>query len=150
LLAATRHPVMLLYLDNAQSFGPDSRFGRLRDKGLNENLGRELLELHTLGVDGGYTQADVEALARILTGWSVARLQDPDTAAFRFSPAPHRPGPKPLRGRRYEEAGIAEGEAALRDLAAHPATARHGATRLARHFIADVPPADAVQRIAAV
>src|SRR6185437_15028405 len=91
LLAAMRHPAMLLYLDNA----------------INENLGRELLELHTLGVDGGYTQQDVEALARILTGWSVARLNEPDPGHFPFRPGVHKPGPNTLLGRSYAEAGYA-------------------------------------------
>ncbi len=148
LLAVTRHPAMLLYLDNAVSIGPDSRFGRMKNKGLNENLGRELLELHTLGVDGGYTQADVEALARILTGWSVARLSDPRPGAFNFFPPIHEPGSKTLLGRVYREGGMDEGEAALRDLAHHPSTARRVAAQLARHFIADTPPVDAVERIA--
>jgi uncharacterized protein (DUF1800 family) len=148
LLAVTRHPAMLLYLDNAQSFGPDSPVGRRQNKGINENLGRELLELHTLGVDGGYTQADVEALARILTGWTVAPLRLPPAGGFRFFPQIHEPGDKRLLGRTYPEGGMDEGVAALRDLAEHPATARHVATQLARHFIADVPPADAVERIA--
>jgi uncharacterized protein (DUF1800 family) len=139
---------MLLYLDNAQSIGPDSMVGQRRDKGLNENLGRELLELHTLGVDGGYTQADVLSLARILTGWSITRLDLPNPGVFRFYPALHEPGPKTLLGRTYEQAGIEEGEAALRDLALHPSTARHVAVQLARHFIADVPPTDSVERIA--
>src|SRR5215470_16129687 len=148
LMAVTTHPGMLLYLDNAQSFGPDSLAGRRQNKGLNENLGRELLELHTLGVDGGYTQADVEALARILTGWTVAPLRDWHPGTFRFFPQIHEPGDKVLLGRTYRDGGMDEGEAALRDLAAHPATARHVATQLARHFIADTPPADAVERIA--
>ena len=150
LLAVTRHPTMLLYLDNAQSFGPDSMGGRRQNKGLNENLGRELLELHTLGVDGGYTQADVEALARILTGWTVAPLRDWHPGTFRFFPQIHEPGDKRLLGRLYPEGGIDEGEQALHDLAHHPATSRHVATKLARHFIADTPPIDAVERIARV
>jgi uncharacterized protein (DUF1800 family) len=150
LMAVTSHPGMLLYLDNAQSFGPDSQAGRRQNKGINENLGRELLELHTLGVDGGYTQADVEALARILTGWTVAPLRLPPAGGFRFIPQIHEPGSKVLLGRTYQDGGVDEGEAALRDLAAHPATARHIATQLARHFIADTPPADAVGRIARV
>jgi len=150
LLAMARHPAMLLYLDNAISIGPDSVIGRRRDKGLNENLGRELLELHTLGVDGGYTQADVVALARILTGWSVARLNEPNPGAFRFRPMVHEPGAKTLLGRLYGEGGEAEGVAALTAMAAHAATARHIATKLARHFIADEPPKDAVERIARV
>ena len=150
LLAASRHPAMLLYLDNAVSIGPDSPVGLRRDKGLNENLGRELLELHTLGVDGGYTQDDVEALARILTGWSVARLQEPGPGGFLFRPRVHEPGPKTLLGRSFAEGGYAEGEAALMMLAAHPATAHHVATKLARHFIADDPPRDSVARIARI
>ncbi|HJT06327.1 MAG TPA: DUF1800 domain-containing protein [Stellaceae bacterium] len=150
LLAVARHPAMLLYLDNAISVGPESRVGLRGGKGLNENLGRELLELHTLGVDGGYTQADVESLARILTGWSVARLNEPDSGRFRFRPIVHQPGAKLLLGRTYAEAGEAEGQAALLDLAHHPATARHVATKLARHFIADDPPKESVERIARV
>lgn len=150
LLAVARHPAMLLYLDNAISIGPDSIAGRRGGKGLNENLGRELLELHTLGVDGGYTQADVEALARIITGWSVARLNEPDPGRFRFRPFVHEPGAKRLLGRTYAEAGQAEGEEALRDLAHHPATAGHIAVKLARHFIADEPPKDSVERLARV
>jgi uncharacterized protein (DUF1800 family) len=150
LLAVAHHPAMLLYLDNAQSIGPDSVMGRRRDRGLNENLGRELLELHTLGVDGGYTQQDVEALARILTGWSVAQLNEPGSGGFRFRPVVHQPGPKTLLGRLYPEAGHDEGEAALHRLAEHPATARHIARKLARHFIADEPPRDSVERIARV
>ena len=150
LLAAESHPAMLLYLDNAESIGPDSIGGIRRGKGINENLGREILELHTLGVDGGYTQHDVEALARILTGWSIARLQDPEAGSFRFWPQIHEPGPKVLLGRTYPEDGQREGEKALRDLASHPATARHVAVKLARHFIADEPPHDDVERIAKV
>jgi uncharacterized protein (DUF1800 family) len=148
LLAVTRHPAMGFYLDNVQSIGPNSRFGQRSGKGSNENLGRELLELHTLGVDGGYTQKDVGALALILTGWSIARLRDPDPGNFRFVPQIHEPGAKTLLGRVYAESGEGEGEAALRDLARNPATAHHIATKLARHFIADTPPKDAVERIA--
>ena len=148
LLAVARHPAMAFYLDNVQSIGPNSPFGRRRDKGLNENLGREILELHTLGVDGGYAQKDVEALARILTGWTIARLNDPNPGTFRFVPQIHEPGVKTLLGRTYAESGPGEGEAALRDLARHPATARHIAVKLARHFIADAPPQAAVERIA--
>jgi len=150
LLAAESHPAMLLYLDNAISIGPESMAGQRSGRGLNENLGREILELHTLGVDGGYSQDDVEALARILTGWSLARLNDSSPGAFMFRDRAHEPGAKTLMGRRYAEGGRNEGVAALRDLAAHPATARHVALKLARHFIADQPPADAVARIATV
>jgi uncharacterized protein (DUF1800 family) len=149
-LAVVRHPAMLLYLDNAISVGPASMVGRRRDKGLNENLGRELLELHTLGVDGGYMQKDVEALARILTGWSVAQLRDPNPGTFMFRERIHEPGPKTLLGRSFAEAGQGEAEAAIMMLAVHPATAKHVATKLARHFIADDPPKDSIERIARV
>ena len=150
LLAAERHPAMLFYLDQVVSFGPDSLVGRRQNKGLNENLAREMLELHTLGVDGGYTQADVEALARILTGWSIARLRDPNAGTFKFYWQAHEPGAKILLGKTYRDDGYAEGETALRDLAMHPATAQHIATKLARHFIADDPPRASVERIARV
>lgn len=143
-LASTRHPAMQLYLDNAQSIGPDSLAGRLSGKGINENLGRELMELHTLGVDGGYTQADVIALAKILTGWSIDK--DGGTTGFRYYPARHEPGEAVLRGKTYgggEEGGIQ----AIRDLANDPATARHIARKFATQFIADNPSAESVERI---
>ncbi len=158
LLAVEQHPAMQLYLDNAQSIGPDSMAGRITGKGLNENLGREILELHTLGVDGGYSQADVIALARILTGWSVDRGARPvapmmnavagrvSDGRFRFYPARHEPGQKTLLGQNYPQ-GYEGGVQALTDLAHHPATARHIATKLAAHFIADDPPEEAVKRI---
>ncbi len=144
LLASTRHPAMQLYLDNAQSIGPDSLAGRISGKGLNENLGRELMELHTLGVDGGYTQADVIALAKILTGWSIDR--DGGTTGYRYYPPRHEPGDIVLRGKTYnggEEAGIA----ALKDLAHDPATARHIARKFAVAFIAENPPPESVARL---
>ena len=150
LLAVERHPAMLFYLDQVQSVGPNSPAGQQRHVGLNENLAREMMELHTLGVDGGYTQADVTTLARILTGWSVGFLVDPDVGKFRFRPRAHEPGAQTLLGKFYAEDGYDQGEMALRDLAAHPATATHIATKLARHFVADDPPKDAVQRIAKV
>jgi uncharacterized protein (DUF1800 family) len=145
LLASTRHPAMQLYLDNAQSIGPDSLAGRISGKGLNENLGRELMELHTLGVDGGYSQADVIALAKILTGWSIDRDGGAGNG-FRYYPPRHEPGDIVLRGKTYsggEEAGIA----ALKDLAHDPATARHLANKFAVQFVADNPPPDSVARL---
>jgi uncharacterized protein (DUF1800 family) len=148
LQAVVRHPAMLLYLDNAQSIGPNSPAGRRRGRGLNENLARELLELHTLGVDGGYAQDDVRALAEILTGWMIDRDRRP--GAFRFMRPAHEPGDKVLLGARYREAGQAEGDAALDALARHPSTARHVATKLVRHFVADDPPRAAVDHIANV
>ncbi|MBX6742762.1 MAG: DUF1800 domain-containing protein [Acetobacteraceae bacterium] len=144
LLAVARHPAMLFYLNNAGSVGPDSPVGRRIGRGLNENLAREILELHTLSPAGGYTQQDVQAFARILTGWSVAQLREP--FGYIFRPNAHEPGPKHLLGREFG-AGEAAGEAALRFLATHPATARHLATRLVRHFVADQPPPEAVRAV---
>jgi uncharacterized protein (DUF1800 family) len=153
LLASSKHPAMILYLDNNLSVKPGWKPPRMapppnfpRPTGLNENLAREILELHTLGVNGGYTQADVTTFARVLTGWTVGRpLANP---GFTFAPARHDAGPKTLLGRTYPQEGMAQGEAVLRDLAAHPSTATHVATKLARHFIADDPPPAAVERIA--
>jgi uncharacterized protein (DUF1800 family) len=152
LLAATRHPAMILYLDNHLSVRKGWQApARARSAafpaptGLNENLAREILELHTLGVNGGYAQADVTEFARVLTGWTVGQRPAP---GFLFDPARHEPGSRTLLGRTYTQEGVAQGEAVLRDLAAHPATALHVATRLARHFIADEPPSAAVARIA--
>lgn len=136
LRAATTHPAMLLYLDNAQSIGPRSRAGSRRERGLNENLGRELLELHTLGVNGGYSQSDVTETARLLTGWTV-RLQDGQGSGF--VAAMHEPGDKRILGRRYHE-GAEALELLLHDLARHPSTATLVATKLARHFVSDEPP----------
>ena len=157
LLAASSHPAMLMYLDNHLSVRkgwPARRVARSAafppPTGLNENLAREILELHTLGVDGGYTQADVTEFACVLTGWTAHPIMNVPAAGapgFVFDPERHEPGPKTLLGRTYAEEGQAQGEAVLRDLAAHPATARHLALKLARHFIADDPPAGAVARI---
>jgi uncharacterized protein (DUF1800 family) len=146
LLAVARHPAMLLYLDNAASIGPGSRAGQLRQRGLNENLAREILELHTLGVNGGYSQDDVRALAMVLTGWSIARPQDERPGHFMFRPLAHQPGDKTLLGKRYG-GGESEGVKALKDLARHPAAARHIAAKLARHFISDDPPRASVERL---
>jgi uncharacterized protein (DUF1800 family) len=148
LLAVERHPAMLTYLDNAQSFGPNSKAGQRRKRGLNENLAREILELHTLGVDGGYTQADVTSFALIITGWTVAgregRLGEPGT--FVFFPNAHEPSPQTLLGKLYPAGGVEQGLAVLADLARHPATARHIAWKFAAHFVADDPPASLVAR----
>ncbi|MBL8544146.1 MAG: DUF1800 family protein [Hyphomonadaceae bacterium] len=171
LLASTKHPGMLVYLDNWQSIGPNSPMAQRREgrpraggfnrpTGLNENLAREILELHTLGVGGGYGQADVQALAAVITGWTYDRprlreyiTDTPGTRSgaelFRFEQAAHEPGAHTLLGRAYAEDGVAQGERALADIAAHPSTARFVATKLARHYIADDPPAAAISRIAA-
>ena len=150
LLASARHPAMLLYLDNAQSIGPNSIAGERRGKGLNENLAREIMELHTLGVNGGYSQADVTSFARILTGWSFERGEPGmKLLRYQFQPRFHEPGSKQLLGHTFAEAGEQEGIDALTMLAAHPATARHIATQLAHYFIADNPPQSAVDALAA-
>lgn len=163
LLAVETHPAMLLYLDQAQSIGPGSLVGTRaagranprRKVGLNENLAREILELHTLGVGGGYAQADVQELARAMTGWSVGGfvrrpigIEAPD-GAFVFQPNWHEPGTRTLLGKPYRQEGEAQAHAMLADLAVHPATARHLATKLARHFAADVPPPALVERLTA-
>ncbi|MBC7917902.1 MAG: DUF1800 domain-containing protein [Rhodoferax sp.] len=142
--AATVHPAMLLYLDNAQSFGPDSRAGKRREKGLNENLARELLELHTLGVNGGYTQADVTETARLLTGWTVR----PETQGkAEFMAALHQPGSKTILGKSYPE-GPAALDQLLTDLSRHPSCAKFLANKLVRHFVTDEPPAALVDAVA--
>ena len=143
LRAATLHPAMLTYLDNAQSIGPQSPAGLRRERGLNENLARELLELHTLGVNGGYTQADVTETARLLTGWTIP--PDGDGNA-RFVARIHEPGSKRVLGRTYPE-GPEAVDQLLNTLARHPATARHLATKLVRHFVTDQPPAALVAAV---
>src|ERR1700758_5259089 len=134
LLAAEGHPAMLLYLDNAQSMGPESVAGINRDKGLNENLAREVLELHTLGVRTVYTQTDVTNFAKVLTGWTILPTVDnPDHGGeFVYIKRAHEPGPQTVIGKAYAEDGVEQGRAVLSDLARHPATARHIATKLAR------------------
>jgi uncharacterized protein (DUF1800 family) len=160
-LASARHPAMLVYLDNFQSIGPNSAAARpsrrATGRGLNENYARELLELHTLGVDGGYSQNDVQELARILTGWTVSGLAGPATRGsrgeddaplgFAFRDLLHEPGAKTLLGSRIAESGAGEGEAAIRMLCRHPATARHIALKIATHFTDDAPPGAATARI---
>jgi uncharacterized protein (DUF1800 family) len=147
--ATAKHPAMLVYLDNAQSVADgNSRRPLANASGLNENYARELLELHTLGVDGGYTQTDVRELARVLTGWTFDRRDDDDDHAFRFAPARHDDAAKTLLGQPVPGRGQAQGEWALDLLARHRSTARHVATKLARAFVADVPPPALVQRLA--
>ena len=164
LVAAVTHPAMLIYLDNVQSIGPNSFFGKRRDRTINENLAREVLELHTLGVDGGYTQEDIEEFAKALSGWAYAglgRVEDNARIQRSFGGAIatsvgeatfyaplHEPGPKRVLGRRYPEDGAGEPLAILKDLAQHPSTATFIATKLARHFIADDPPQTVVRALA--
>ncbi|MEA2910779.1 MAG: hypothetical protein QOJ15_2860 [Bradyrhizobium sp.] len=149
LKAVEQHPAMLFFLDNQQSLGPESRAGQNRKRGLNENLAREIMELHTIGVDGGYSQNDVTSLARIITGWTYAgrqgQLGTPGT--FVFNVNAHQPGAQRLLGKTYENTGLAQGEAALADIARHPSTAKFIATKFARHFVADDPPPALVARL---
>ena len=183
-MASARHPAMLTYLDNFQSIGPKSlgaragRGGNGQRRGLNENYARELLELHTLGVNGGYTQQDVQELAKILTGWTVSGIGGPgDRVAqprgnqlglggrravqgvrgapergtpvgFVFQELLHEPGTKTVLGEQYREAGIEEGQRVIRTLCRHESTARFVATKLVTHFVSDEPPAAAVDRVA--
>jgi len=150
LLAAEGHPAMLAYLDNAQSIGPNSIAGINRTRGLNENLAREILELHTLGVRTGYTQDDVIRFAKVLTGWTIISTNDnPEHGAeFIFNKRLHEPGPQQILDKTYADTGVEQGRAVLADLARHPATATHVATKLARHFVADEPPPALVDRLA--
>ncbi|MCI0753912.1 DUF1800 domain-containing protein [Teichococcus vastitatis] len=147
LQAVATHPAMLSYLDQSSSVGPGSRLGRRSGKGLNENLAREILELHTVSPAAGYTQADVTEFARLLTGWGNERWKEPLGVVFRSER--HEPGAKTVMGRRFEEGPQATAEA-LRFLAGHPATGHRLATKLVRHFVADDPPPGAVARIEGV
>jgi uncharacterized protein (DUF1800 family) len=150
LLAVETHPAMLLYLDNARSIGPASVAGIRRGKGLNENLAREIMELHTLGVRTGYTQNDVTNFAKVITGWTIVPpRQDPQHGGeFIFNPRMHEPETQTVIGRNYPDDGFAQGRKVLDDLAHHPATAKHIATKLARHFVADEPPPALVDKLA--
>lgn len=149
LKAVEQHPAMLFFLDNQQSLGPDSRAGQNRKRGLNENLAREIMELHTLGVGSGYTQGDVTSLARIITGWTFAgrKGQLGAPGSFVFNANAHQPGPQTLLGKTYDATGLAQGEAALADIARHPSTANFIATKFVRHFVADDPPPALVARL---
>ncbi|MEE4454710.1 DUF1800 domain-containing protein [Novosphingobium resinovorum] len=162
LLAVERHPAMQLFLDQAQSVGPGSAFARRaasrnprKTPGLNENLAREIMELHTLGARTGYTQADVTEFARALTGWSTAGLGRGgkarggagDPGGFVFRPMLHEPGSRKIMGRTYAQPDEGQALAILGDLASAPATADHIATKLARHFVADEPSPALVTRL---
>jgi uncharacterized protein (DUF1800 family) len=139
LQAVESHPGMLIYLDNARSIGPDSIAGRNRGKGLNENLAREILELHTLGVRTVYTQTDVTRFAAVITGWTVVPPREPQGGAFTFNPRMHEPGAQTVLGKTYPDGELEQGKAVLSTLARHPATARHVAAKLVRHFVSDEP-----------
>jgi uncharacterized protein (DUF1800 family) len=159
LLEATAHsPAMMLYLDNASSIGPDSMAAeraerrpnnnKKKHEGLNENYARELMELHTLGVNGGYSQADVTQVARILTGWSVERPER--GGGFQFDPNRHEPGTKIVMGEKFKDHGEQEGRELLHMLATQPATAQFISRKLAVRFVSDDPPQALVDRMAKV
>jgi uncharacterized protein (DUF1800 family) len=148
LRAVESHPGMLFYLDNVQSMGANSVAGINRDKGLNENLAREILELHTLGVRSGYTQQDVTSFANVITGWTWIAPQEPiHGGEFAFVQRLHEPGNKTVLGKVYPDTGVEQGRAVLADLARHPATARHIAQKLAQHFVADEPPPSLIGKL---
>ena len=147
LLAVMRHPAMLMYLDNAGSVGPDSLAGQRQHRGLNENLARECMELHTITPAAGYTQADVTAFANVLTGWSIEMRSE--TPGFLFRPNAHEPGEKTILGRTFPP-GEQGGVEALRFFASHPSTHHALAVKLVRHFVADDPPPDAVRHVEGV
>lgn len=149
LLAVESHPAMLIYLDNWRSIGPNSQLGLRRRRGLNENLAREILELHTLGAPPVYSQSDVTNLAKIITGWTYVALDNSERGGqFQFNPRLHEPGPQQVLDKTYPDSGLEQGRAVLQELARHPATARHLASKLAIHFVADVPPPALVDRLA--
>ena len=149
LIAVESHPAMLYYLDNTRSMGADSVAGINGDKGLNENLAREILELHTLGVHGGYSQTDVTSFAKVLTGWTSTDAADPAHGGeFLFNKRLHEPGEQTILGKFYAQSGVDQGRAVLADLAHHTATAQHLAQKLARHFVADEPPPPLVAKLA--
>jgi uncharacterized protein (DUF1800 family) len=149
LQAAEGHPAMLLYLTNTLSMGPNSVAGINRTRGLNENLAREILELHTLGVRTGYTQEDVTSFAKVITGWTILPTDtNPEHGGeFLYHQRLHEPGPQTVIGKSYRDTGVEQGRAVLADLARHPATAKHVAFKLARYFVADDPPPTLVARL---
>jgi uncharacterized protein (DUF1800 family) len=153
LVASSTHPAMLTYLDQAQSIGPNSQIAGAaarrsnRKAGLNENLAREILELHTVGVDAGYNQADVTEFARVLTGFSIGRDNEDRAGQFVFREGAHEPGARTVMGRHYGQQQMKQGLAVLSDLAANPHTARHVCGKIARHFVSDTPPRSLTDRL---
>ena len=163
LVATAKSPAMLMYLDNWQSIGPDSKAAKqgagfaaslvnpqvraaLKDRGLNENYGRELMELHTLGVNGGYTQKDVTEVAKVFTGWTMQ--PPPRGGEFQFEDRRHEPGAKTVLGQKIQENGMNEGLEVLHMLASNPATAKFVCRKLAVRFVKDDPPQALVDRMA--
>jgi uncharacterized protein (DUF1800 family) len=150
LMACALHPAMLNYLDNSRSVGPNSPAGQRLRRGINENLAREILELHTLGVAGGYDQSDVVAFANALSGWGFdARASESPTAVY-FRENVHEPGAVTVVGREHPDSGPDQARAILSDLSSHPSTAKHIARKLAVHFVSAEPPPDLVQKLETV
>lgn len=156
LLASSMHPAMILYLDQAQSVGPHTLAAQFlsrggKQAGLNENLAREIMELHTVGVDAGYSQSDVTAFARAMTGWSIGGLREDESVRGRFlyRAAAHESGSVTVMGKTYPNRGVEQAREVMHDLALNPHTARHVAVKLARHFVADDPPPGLVARLEA-
>jgi uncharacterized protein (DUF1800 family) len=154
LTASCTHPAMLMYLDQQSSVGPNSPAGLKRaaaghPAGLNENLGREIMELHSLGADAGYSQSDVTEFARTLTGWSAGGADAPveEQGAFLYRAEVHEPGARTIFGRSYPQNGEAQARAALADFARSPKTSAHLARKIAVHFVADDPPPSLVRRL---
>lgn len=146
LIAVIQHPAMLLYLNNERSMGPNSKIVKRqiakqnkRIGGLNENLAREILELHTLGVKAAYTQTDVIELAKAISGWGVGRVDKQEPAGFKFTQNAHEPGARQILGKSYSAKNEIQGLAILRDLAQHRSSAQHICFKLAKHFISDTP-----------
>jgi len=147
LLAVEQHPAMIVYLNNEKSFGPNSRMAKKRKIGLNENLAREIMELHTLGVNGGYSQGDVIELAKAITGWSVKRPKKEHGTGFVFRAYGHEPGKRTLLGKSYSQQGIKQGQQMLRDLAMHPSTAHYVCSKIAHHFVGENPPQSLIEKM---
>jgi uncharacterized protein (DUF1800 family) len=149
LMAVESHPAMLFYLDNARSIGPNSVAGQRQQRGLNENLGREILELHTLGARSGYSQDDVTNFAKVITGWTIVPLRQGERGGeFNFNDRMHEPGAQTVLARSYGDAGYEQGRAVLLAVARHPATAKHIARKLALHFVSDDPPQALIDKLA--
>jgi len=147
LLAVEQHPAMLVYLNNEKSFGPNSRMAKKRKIGLNENLAREIMELHTLGVDGPYNQSDVVELAKAITGWSVKRPKKEHGTGFVFRAYGHEPGARKLLGQTYSQQGIKQGQQILRDLAMHPSTANYVCSKIVHHFVSENAPQSLIEKM---
>lgn len=151
LLASSQHPIMISYLDNTWSVGPNSQLGAVPGHGINENLAREILELHTLGVNGGYTQTDVTLFAKVITGWSFSTQANGSRpyGKFYFEPTYHEPGARTVVGKDYSQAGIDQGLAVIQDIARHPSTIDHVCTKIAKAFHSDNPPTSLIDQLKA-